>query len=154
MRELTSEEKDHLNRRTERFDRFLSERMPVLADFAERLELPQKALIVADPKSFLTPIDEFMREQVVENDDRNWILVRLGYFIGEVLIQRYGGCWFLNDIPDTRFFLHYVVGRFTVAINRNIQIDPFLVADTYLNMPPGRSLFSILQEVETDIMQK
>jgi hypothetical protein len=151
MRELTDQEKAERDRRRSGFNGFVSERMPVLADFAQALDLSNPPMIVADPGLYLLSIDEFMRDQVVERDDRVWMLTRLGYFIGEVLVQRLGGCWFLNEIPDSRYFLRYVVGKFSGVGNPNAMIEPFQVAEALLAEPPGRSLSDIIGEVEAEL---
>jgi hypothetical protein len=88
-----------------------------------------------------------MRHQRVDPEDRVWTLTRLGYFIGELLIQRLGGCWFLNEIPDSRSFLRYVVGRFTSIRNPHAMSDPFFVADVFLSEPTGRSLSYTVDQV-------
>ena len=92
--------------------------MPVLADFAERLCLPDAPMIVANPDRFLRPVSDFMRDQEIGEDDHVWIHTRIGYLIGEVVVQRLGCHWFLNEVPDSRYFLRYVVGqpaRFSAA---------------------------------------
>lgn len=150
MRELTSDEVATLERRRARLEPFLAARMPTLADFAEALGLESPPLIVAEPTRYLPAVDAFMRDQVVELADREWILTRLGFFIGEVLVQRLGGCWLLNEQPDTRFFLRYVVGSFPRARHPSAMVDPFHVADTYLATGPGRSLTQLLAEVEAE----
>jgi hypothetical protein len=151
MRELTDQEKAERDRRRSGFDRFLNERMPVLADFAEALDLNNPPMFVADPGLYLPSIDAFMRDQVVQSDDRVWVLTRLGYFIGELLVQRLGGCWFLNEIPDSRYFLRYVVGQFSAVGNRNAMIDPFQVAEALLVGLPGSRLSDIIGEVEAEL---
>lgn len=153
MRELTDAEQAELKRRKEKQGKFLAERLPVLADFAERLELPNSIMIVNDPASYLPAIDDFMRDQIVEPEDRAWIMTRIGYFIGELLVQRQGGCWFLNEIPDSRFFLRYVVGKFRRGINPYAMVDPFNVADEYLAELPGQSLQNIVNEVESELLK-
>jgi hypothetical protein len=151
MRELTEQEKANRDRLRGKMEQFLAERMPLLADFAERLELKDSVMIVIDPEKFLEPVDEFMRYQVVEPEDRGWTLTRLGYFIGELLVHRLGGCWFLNEIPDSRYFLRYVVGRCTGISNSDAMIDPFYVADVYLSEPAGRSLSNFLDQVTGEL---
>lgn len=150
-RGLTPEEETLRAKRLERLPMFLEERMPVLADFAERLELPRPTMIVADPHAYVPAVGAFMRDQTISADDRAWILTRLGYLLGELLIQRLGGHWFLNEIPDSRYFLRYVVGRFTRAKNLNAMVDPFEVADQFLRQPPGRDLTALADEVEREI---
>jgi hypothetical protein len=151
MRELTQHEQGERNRRLAGMDAFLAERMPVLSDFAQRLELRDPAMIVADPERFLPSIDAYMRDQVITAEDRVWILTRLGYLVGELLVQRLSGSWFLNEIPDSRFFLRYVVGRFADVPNPAAMVDPFHVADVYLSQEPGRSLSTIVKQVEDEL---
>jgi len=150
---LGPEEQAELDRRRAGFDRFLAERMPMLADFAERLGLPNPPMIVASPTAYVDSIASFMREQQVKTDDRPWILARLGYFIGEVLIQRFWGSWFLNDIPGSRYFARYVVGHFARVKSPNAMIDPFYVASVYVDDPPGRDLHGLLREIEAELVK-
>src|SRR5208282_6942055 len=98
MRELTQDERAERNRRQVTFGKFLEERMPVLADFIERLELPNPPMVLMEAEWYLPSVDAYMKSQVVPPEDRVWILTRLGYFIGELLVQRFSGCWFLNEI--------------------------------------------------------
>ncbi len=111
MRELTEHEQDERNRRRAGIDAFLAERMPALTDFAQRLELRDPPMIVADPQRYVPSIDAYIKDQVVTREDRIWILSRLGYLIGEVLVQRLSGRWVLNEIPDSRYCLGEESGR-------------------------------------------
>lgn len=108
-------------------------------------------MIVADPERYLASIDAYMRDQIVRPDDRVWALTRIGYFVGEVLIQRVSGCWLLNEFPHSRTFLRYVVGQFAGAADQGVMVDPFEVAAAFVDQPPGRSLAAILGEIETEI---
>ena len=151
MRDLTEHEQDERDRRRAGIDAFLAERMPVLSDFAQRLKLRDAPMIVADPGRFLPSIDAYLKDQVVTPEDRVWILTRLGYLIGEALVQRLSGSWFLNETPDSRYFLRYVVGRFAGAANPAAMVDPFQVADACLSQPPGRSLSDTVRQVEDEL---
>lgn len=153
MRELTLDENENLDRRRKGFDSFLEERMPVLTDFMQRLELPNAALVLVDADKYLPALDQWLKDQVIEPADKTWLLTRLGYFVGEYLVQRLGGCWFLNEAADSRYFAHYVVGRFVRASNANAMVDPFAVADACIAEPPGRSLLRLLTSVEKEIVQ-
>jgi hypothetical protein len=148
MRDLTSAEKELIDRRRAKLDKFLDERMPVLADFVERLELPDPPMVLVESEKYLPALDQWLRDQVIEASDRGWVLTRLGYFAGEYLVQRLGGCWFLNDGPDTKYFARYVVGRFSGAANRNAMVDPFEIAAEVVDAPPGRSFMRLLRSVE------
>jgi len=151
MRTLTDKEQAEISHRQADFDNFLDERMPVLCDFIQQLGLPDAPLVLSEADRFMPPIDRWLTDQVVTSDDRTWILTRLGYFIGEYLVQRYAGHWFLNKIPDSRFFGRYVVGQFVKVTNQNAMVDPFAVADAYLLEPPGRSLSRVLGDVDNDL---
>lgn len=153
MQQLTEEQRALRDKRLEKLSAFLSERMPVLADFAERLELQNAASIVIDPERFLPSIGLWMRNQVIaDEDDRVWIVTRLGYFIGELLIQRMGGgAWFLNESPESRYFLDYVVGRFPGLQNPNALVNPFEVADAFVGSSPPRDLTGLVEQVEGEL---
>ena len=148
MRDLTAEEHEVIERRRAGLDLFLQERMPVLAEFAEALQLSDPAQITEDPDACLPSVSAFIRDRTIEDDDQNWILTRVGYLVGDVLVQRLGGAWFLNDVPDTRYFARYVVGRFSRA--PRATVEPFEVAIALLSMPLGRDLVELVAEVERE----
>src|SRR5215211_1880800 len=102
MRELTPTEQETLQKRRQGFDGFVHEVTPILVDFADRLGLENPNTIADKPDDFLDPIDDFMKGQIIEEEDRVWTITRLGYFIGQVLIQRLGGEWLLNEHPGSR----------------------------------------------------
>jgi len=151
MRDLSNEEREELARRRAGFEDFFSELMPVLVDFAERLNLLEPQMILTDPERHLETIDAFMERQVVKPEDRSWILTRLGYYVGEILVHRLGGCWFLCEAPSSRYFLRYVVGKFSRVRNPNAILDPFQVAAAYLDDLPRCRLPELLREVENEL---
>lgn len=151
-RQLTVEEETLRAKRLERMSSFIDERLPVLIDFAEGIELAMPVTIVRDPWRYLSGIAEFLRNQVITDDeDRIWIVTRLGYYIGELLIQKFGGVWFLNEIPDSPHFLEYVVGRFARASNPHALVAPFAVADYFGRQDIGRDLDGLLREIATEL---
>ncbi len=150
IRRLTPDENEMLCVRRDNLEKFLEERMPVLADFMERLGLTNPALVLVEAESYLPALDTWLKEQVISPDDRIWLLTRVGYFIGEFLVQRLGGYWFLNEAPDSRYFGHYVVGCFSRAPNSHALVDPFAIADICVAEPPGRSLADLLARVESE----
>jgi len=156
MRSLTLEEQQELARRKMGFDSFFNERLPVLKDFMERLDLPEPAMVAIDAKKYLPPLDAFLKAQTIADEDRNWILTRLGYFIGELLVQKLNGVWFTNEVPDSRYFLQYVVGKFTLTSNQGAMIDPFYIADVCLSEATAEgqgSLSSIINEVIIELQR-
>jgi hypothetical protein len=143
-----------LEQRRANFDRFLQERMPVLVDFVERLQLPNPQLVIAEPDLYLQAVSDFMQDQIVMPEDRVWVLTRLGYFIGELLIQRFSGCWHVDEDPESRFFTRYVVGQFARVPRPTSRVDPFAVADAYLSEPPRRNLSKSVEEVMREISSR
>ena len=153
MRDLTEEERGLLERRRAGLDTFIQESFPVLVDFMERLELPQPHMVLREAEKYLPPVDSWMRSQVVTPKDRIWILTRIGYFIGELLNQRLGGCWFLDEDPQSPYFSQYVVGQFTRVPNTYARISPFALAAHYVDQPPGRSLSDLMTRAEDELHQ-
>lgn len=151
MRELTKIEQSECGRRKTQFDAFLGERMPVLVDFIERLGLPNAPLVLVEANTFLPAISRYMENQQIDSEDRAWILTRIGYFVGEWFVQKHGGCWYLNKTPDTRYFLRYVVGKFAYIANKNAMIDPFSIAETFVDSLCPRSLANLLADVESEL---
>ena len=151
MRELTQQEQVELARRKQQFELFLEERMPVLTEFIADLGLSDAAMVLVDADRFLLPLSQFLKFQEIAAADRVWIMTRLGYFTGEWLVQRFGGCWFLNEVPDSRYFLQYVVGQFTQLENSNAMLDPFQVAADLVDTPAPRDLAQLLTEMESEL---
>lgn len=154
MRRLTETEQRTLDRRRREFAVFIEEMEPVLSDFVDRLGLPNPKTAATASEAFLEPIDAFMGNQVISNDDRVWIVTRLGYLIGQILNQRLGGTWLVNDNPNSLLFLRYVVGRFERVKNPQATVDPFDVATAFVSQPPGRSLSGIISEVEQECLRQ
>ena len=154
MRNLSDEEVAIRGRRRAGLEVFVQESMPVLIDFMERLELPYPDMVLKEAEKYAAPLDAWMRDQVIEPGNRIWILTRIGYFIGELLNQRLGGCWFLDEDAGSPYFLQYVVGQFTRLNNPNARIAPFALADYYVAQPPGRDLLSVIRETEERLRQQ
>ena len=153
MRNLSETEQALLERRRAGFDAFFQESRPVLVDFMKRLGFEEPHAVLLDARKFLGPLDAWMRAQVVGTDQRTWILTRLGYFIGELLNQELAGYWFLDEDPESPYFLHYVVGRFTNLPNPKARTDPFAIADRYLGKTQNRSLSSLIDNTEKELRQ-
>ena len=152
MRELTPAEQETRDRRRAEYQGFVDECVPVLVDFVDSLGLQDSARIAIDPWRFLLPIESFIQYQDIGREDRIWILTRLGYFIGELFVTRYRGIWVLNEVPDSNFFLQYVVGRFSLLGNPDAMVNPFGVADDFLAIPKGRCLSDFIGKVEEELL--
>jgi hypothetical protein len=92
MHGLTEDERNLIARRRDGFEQFLAERMPALSEFMASLELPEPELVLVDAESFLAPLDQWLAIQTIEADDRDWLLKRIGYYVGEYLVQQLAGC--------------------------------------------------------------
>ncbi|MFK7822135.1 MAG: hypothetical protein AB8G99_25795 [Planctomycetaceae bacterium] len=113
--ELTPQQAADLDRRRAEFAPFFADVMPVLVDFCTALELPNPHEVLNDPEPFVDPIASWLLAQdlpTATHDDRIWLFCRVGYFIGEVFVRRYSGCWFVDDLPKPNWFSHFVVGQF------------------------------------------
>ena len=151
MRQLTSDESAKLERNRAKLDPFVREGWDALVDFIDALGLPEPGMVLRVADEYLAPLDQWLSEQVVTPEDRVWLLVRVGYFIGEVLIQRHSGSWFVDEDPDSPYFARFVVGRFTSLPNPLVKIDPLAIASNLVDDPPGRNLLAAVERTDTEI---
>jgi hypothetical protein len=150
-RALTDDERELRDRRRANFNGFFEERVPVLAEFLGLLQLPEPRAVMSDAWRFLPAVDQWVAVQVIAPENRIWLMTRLAYLLGELLCQRYGGSWFLNEVVDSRFFLRYVVGRFSSVPNPLAMVDPFEPINELLAGPPGRSLSRLVSEIQGEL---
>ncbi len=137
-----------VEKQKERFDSFREERMPVLHDFSQKLGFQNPHEILINPAAFIEPISSWLSEQDISDEAKNWIVVRVGYFIGELFVEKHGGCWSVCEARSSRYYGHYVVGDFTSFDNRNALFAPMDAAFELANQPKGRSLSAIVSEIE------
>jgi hypothetical protein len=140
---------DALLRRRRGWAAFLSEKGPVLQEFVDDLALPFAEVVLTDPWALLPGLDKWLAVQAVEGEDIPWTASRVGYWIGDAVVAKYAGEWYLNEQAGTRFHLHYVVGRFPQR--GNAMISPMAVALEFLSEPPGRSLTQTMGQVCREI---
>ena len=126
--------------------------MPALADLMAGIGASDPTLVVNDPASYIAPLDNWLRTAsfVVppSGPDRIWLISRLGYFIGYVLTQRHGGCWFVDDQPESRFFGCYVVGQFRDF--PNARVDPNYVAAHFIDHRSHNSLKDLFTALDAE----
>lgn len=135
----------------ERFKAFREERMPVLHDFSKKLGFKNPHEILINPFAFLEPISNWLSEQDISDDAKNWIIVRIGYFIGELFVEKHGGCWSVCEAPSSRYYGHYVIGEFSSFNNPNALFAPMEAAFELANLPKGRSLSAVVNEIEAGL---
>ena len=141
-----------LKQRKENFTQFYKELIPSLVDFVEKLGIsPGHAVLkqVVDCAPLLSRSLE--RIEISNQEDRVFLLSRVSYFVGEYFAQKYGGAWYVNEIEGSRYYARYVVGKFWQTVNPNVMVDPFLVAEDYLQQPIPRNLQALLDEIEAEL---
>ena len=134
--------------RKARFDQFREERMPVLVEFATDLGFSNPHEIILSPNKFLPGLDQWLSEQEITEDDKAWGATRFGYFIGEYFVENYNGYWLVCESKDSRYYGQYVIGGFSNVPNPNAIINPMEASWILVNEPVGRSLTSIIKEIE------
>ncbi|WP_411381639.1 hypothetical protein [Pseudomonas sp. MPB26] len=135
-----------LARRAAEFPAFRSERLPVLHKFCESLGFDQPHEVLIEPKKFLFQLDSGFQHADINEEDRVWLVTRIGYYIGEYLNSLFGGYWLLDEDLSSPSFARYVVGDFSTAGVKTKTVDPFEIAQRYATTPAPRFL---RQEIET-----
>jgi hypothetical protein len=138
-----------LQKRTDDFDSFYQSLLPALVEFVGSLGVSPAHEVLKKAEQFVPVLERATQGMAVEGqEDRVWLITRMAYFIGEVFVQRFAGCWFIDDLPDTKYFARYVVGKFGAGIKSNAMIDPFEIAAAYVDGAIPRNLGGLLNEVE------
>jgi hypothetical protein len=130
-------------KRQESFKNFVDGIEPALTELADFIGVENPQTAVKNPEMFLKVLDLYFKEENFRDLDLDAIKtlhLMLTYFIGQFLVFRHRGDWFLNEERDSKSFLRYVVGKFEdSSIRENIYVDPFDSAQKYLEKLPGRS---------------
>jgi hypothetical protein len=137
-----------IEQRRKEFTQFVQEEFEVVGDFFERIGLPDPNSFTDDAEKFVSPLNEWLRDQMVTDDSRIWLLTCLGYFIGELFSQRYDGKWLLEEDASSPYFGNYVVGDFKKLPIKSSRISPFASANNLVNQSPGRSLMSTIEKID------
>lgn len=141
-----------LDRRRAGFDDFYNELMPCLVDFVGKMGVNSAHMVLNQAAAYVPLLEVALQNmEVADDDDHDWLTARMGYFIGEYFVQRFDGCWTVNDSPESRFFARYVVGRFEGAANLEISIDPFEMAACYVGAPVPRQLGDLLDSAAQEL---
>ncbi len=135
-----------LEERRAALPRYEAERSPVLVDFLAGLEMDDPLQVRHDAGAFIGPVDAWLRYLTFEESDAPWLCARLGYLIGEVFVQRYGGRWLVEARPESRWFARFVVGDF--AARPDARMDPNEAAMALLREATGRSLAAMVERID------
>ena len=138
-----------LARRMAEFETFRAERLPVLHEFCKALGLDEPHEVLIEPNKFLPLLDSGFQHAVISEENRAWLVTRIGYYIGECLISLLGGYWLVDQDPLSPSFARYVVGDFSFEGANSEVIDPFEIAQRYATTPAPRFL---RQEIEKQLI--
>jgi len=151
---MTADEIQLLATRRAGFDDFHKAVLPTLVEFVGLVgvDAPQTVIRAAD--RVVPQLDRALRNLATQGEqERLWLTLRVGQFIGEYFVQKYAGCWFVNDIAGARFFARYVVGQFSGLSTSVPLIDPFEVAAGFVDAPAPRSLSLLLNDLNVELVQ-
>ncbi len=143
--DLTPEQQRIIHEREVKFEAFLESRFSALKNFAEDLGFDNPHEILLEAEKFLHPISEYLKDQEIDDEDRNWITTIIGYFIGELFAQKYNGAWLIEKNGTSSKFGRYIIGQMSDQ-GRQIHgtVDSFEIARTYLLEPINRDLEKIV----------
>lgn len=146
---MNSDQVELLRKRKDDFDSFYQSLLPGLVEFVELLGISPAHEVLKKAEQFVISLDRATQSMAVEStEDRIWLITRMAYFVGEVFVQRFSGCWFVDELPNTKYYARYVVGQFRQSVNSNAMIDPFEIATAYVDSSLPRNLVELLNEVD------
>lgn len=141
-----------IDKRKGELEDFYRALIPSLVEFVDRLGVKPAHEVLNQAMRFAPHVSTALRDLPVSDEqDRIWLLTRVAYFVGEYFAQKHGGCWYVNDIEGSKYFGRYVVGRFPSFHRPTLMLDPFEVAQAYVDTPPPRQLDDLLAEVEAEL---
>lgn len=133
-----------------KLDDFVNESFSVNVDFAERLGVPEPHEILMNfdrLKDFIYHIvHPFIKEQIIQEEDRIWIITRLGYLLGEYFKEKYAGYWAVNENKDSSQFGRYVVFASSPTTTSVYPIDVFEAVTELVDQE--RDLIRLITEIE------
>jgi len=150
---MTPEQKYVLDKRKKDFPVFYEQLIPSLVDFISKMGISPAYEVLKNAPTFVPLLSTALQDlDVVDEQDKVWLQTRLGYFIGEYFAQKYSGAWYPNENPTSRYFARYVVGKFALKGERELNLDPFFLAEAYICAPMPRALGPLLQEAEQELV--
>ena len=151
---MKPEDRELLEKRKDGLSEFYEELIPTLVEFVGVMGIQPAHEVLKNAGMFASYLDSALQNMVIaDHDDRTWLMLRVGQFIGEYFVQKYSGCWYVNDIENSRYFARYVVGKFASLNNMTPMIDPFQIAEVFVDSPVPRKLEGLLNEVDVELIQ-
>ncbi len=146
---MESGKQELLKKRNDGFDDFYDSMLSGLVEFVDVLGISPPHEVLKHAVQFVPLVAQATHQMPVESGDHKvWFVTRMTYFVGEVFVQKFGGCWFVNDAPESRYFARYVVGQFKRDAKSSAMIDPYEIALAYVDGALPRDLEALLGEVE------
>ncbi|PMQ16906.1 hypothetical protein [Janthinobacterium sp. AD80] len=110
---MPNENAAQLSARQANFTVFHQELAQVLVDFIGRIGIEPAVPVLKQAAQYVPLVEQALRDMAVADEaDRTWLTARIAYFVGEVFVQQYDGCWYVNDAPGSPLHARYVVGKF------------------------------------------
>lgn len=149
---MTPDEEKLLALRQDGLETFYKELMPVLVDFVDRLGIRPPHEVLKHAEQFAPYLETALADlEPADEDDRVWLTARVAYFVGEYFVQKYNGCWLVNDVKGSKSFARYVVGRFSKFPSGGSMIDPFEVSFAFVDSARPRKLGDFLNEIDDSV---
>jgi len=143
-----------LKERQEGFLDFYKALIPTLVEFVGLMGVQPSHEVLKHAVRIAPYLDKSLKDMLIGGgEERTWLLLRMGQFIGEYFVQKYDGCWYVNDIVGSRYFARYVVGQFAALGNKMPMLDPFLIAQGFVDAPVPRNLEALLREIDVELIQ-
>ncbi|MGY2491947.1 hypothetical protein [Cupriavidus sp. CP313] len=81
-------------------------------------------------------------------DARTWMLNRLGLYLARYVMARHGGRLTVQDNPQQRFYLGFVVTGMDAPVPAEARLDPFAIAYDAINAMPRIPLGTLVDTAE------
>ena len=143
----------NLERRQAELEGFYKGLLPALVNFVDSLGIRPAHEVLNHAEQSAPHLEAALRDLAPADEaDRTWLLTRVAYFVGEFFAQKHEGCWYVNDVRGSKYFGRYVVGRFPRMPTSGMMLDPFEVAQAFVDSARPRRLGDFLNEVDAAVM--
>ncbi len=140
-----------IEKRKQNLDSFVNQGYDIIVDFAGMLQLEKPFEVLKDPAAIermINVIHDLIKDELIEDEDRIWLMTGVGYTMGESLIQRYQGYWNVNENESSDQYGRFVVFATAPAGDKHYPIDILEAAKELIDTPAPRDLKKLLTEIE------
>jgi hypothetical protein len=150
---MTDAERTKLERCQAALGPCVENRHDLLASFLEKqVGVPDAQAVDRDAAGFVPAVSAWLDANPTAPADAGSVLLRVALLIGEVLAQRLGGQWLLDDDPASPHFASYAVGAFTQIPNRGTAVNPFAIAKEFVLARQAGDTSRTLESLIDDVM--